>query len=147
MTDRLHLLSWNIHGVPTQLGCGRRPRIDRIAGEINRRQPEIVLLQELWCRRTLRRLREKMEYAYAAVDGPDGGCIRRSGLAAFVHRDSPWWLEGQSFTAFAEHATAWKFWEGDGVSGKGVHALQFVADRMRVTILNTPLQAEYDGVQ
>jgi endonuclease/exonuclease/phosphatase family metal-dependent hydrolase len=146
MRDRLHLISWNIHGIPTQLGCGPSGRMDRIATEIDRRKPDLVLLQEVWCRRTLDRLVAALGSRFDRVSGPGGGgLLRRSGLAAFVRRASGWKVENQEFHEFEHHANAWKIWEGDGVSGKGVQVLQLERKGSNTTVLNTHLQAEYAG--
>ena len=36
-----------------------------------------------------------------------------------------------------ESASAWRFWEADGLSRKGIHALSLVGDEQHLTVLNT----------
>jgi hypothetical protein len=48
---RLELVTFNIWGLPSWLNGATDARFSRIAGELERLQPDFVLLQEVWTRR------------------------------------------------------------------------------------------------
>jgi Endonuclease/Exonuclease/phosphatase family len=99
----LHALSWNLHGAPS--AGPMDARVGRVAAEILRRGPDVVLLQEIWFADDAQRLADALAGAYLRVaDDPQVSDtllfrvigLRRGGLLAFVARDSPWRPVGPS---------------------------------------------------
>lgn len=141
MAIRLHIVVWNLHGVPTAPRLLRRFRA--AAAEIRRRAPEVVLLQEVWRPQEAQLLRSDLP-TYAAVDPPRGGALGRAGgLLTLVSRSSGWSIAAHSFERFRDHAPAWKLWQGDGLAEKGILRVELERGDARVVLLNTHLQASY----
>ncbi|MCK6556613.1 endonuclease/exonuclease/phosphatase family protein [Candidatus Binatia bacterium] len=142
MAVELRLLSWNVHGVP---GTRDRPqRLDRVADEVLRRDPDLVLLQEVWLDPDRSRLVERLAGAYVAIDvRPQGWLGRPGGLLACVRREGMWRTCDSSFRPYRFAAARWRVWEGDGIGRKGLQRIDFDVAGERVVVLNTHLQASY----
>ena len=151
----LHALSWNLHGAPS--AGPMDARLGRIAGEILRRHPDLVVLQELWFADDARRLQDALSGHYLRVaDDPDVSDswlsnligLRRGGLQAFVARASVWRPEGPSrFERFHAGPPWWRslLAQGDGLAEKGIQSFTLVRPGVRIGIANTHLQARYAG--
>ena len=142
MATPISLVSWNLHGVP---GAPlREERMQRVATEIARRAPELVLLQEVWLPSDADRLAAGLAPAYREVPWPDMGWLfRKSGLMALLRQDSDWRLAATRFSEFRAEAPAWKLWQGDGFGDKGVQQLTLERDGLVLHVLHTHLQAAY----
>lgn len=111
--DSLSLVSWNVHALP--FDGTRARRLDNIAGEIARRAPDLVLLQEVWLEGDAARLGCRLAARYERVRGP-----LRGGLLAFVQRSSAWQVHGEaSFERYTAAAPWYRLEEFDGIAGKG----------------------------
>jgi endonuclease/exonuclease/phosphatase family metal-dependent hydrolase len=147
----LRLVSWNLHGPPTVASMDLR--LARVAHVLLEREPDLVLLQEVWFRGDAERLRRALESKYEVV--PDESTItqhllgwlagfRKSGLLIFWLKTSEWHAAPRSsFRAFTAHASSWKFWQGDGLSTKGVQWVELNRTGLRVLVFNTHLQSPY----
>jgi hypothetical protein len=69
-TGKLTAISWNVHGLPFDQSLGGR--LDNVAGEIRRRLPDVVLLQEAWIDGAAGRLECRLRGRYERVADPDG---------------------------------------------------------------------------
>ena len=152
-TGRLAVISWNVHGLPFDPSLDAR--LDRVAQEILRRRPDLVLLQETWITDAAERLDCRLRGEYRVVPDPDNvtaGWLgfyghRRGGLLALVRRDSPWQLDPAVAPRFEEfRATGpWErlLEERDAVAGKGIQGFTVGDGSRRMKVLNTHLQAQY----
>jgi endonuclease/exonuclease/phosphatase family metal-dependent hydrolase len=142
MHTALSLISWNLHGVP--FVSARRERFRRVAARVLDTAPDVVLFQEVWLHRDAGQLARDLDGSYAAVPAPIGKLpLRASGLLSFVRRNSGWTIKHSQLHRFAEKASWWRFWEGDGLGRKGVHQIHLERERANVLLLNTHLQAAY----
>jgi endonuclease/exonuclease/phosphatase family metal-dependent hydrolase len=146
----LDLISWNAHAPP--FAPRRAARLAALAAEIERRAPEVVLLQEIWFARDAAVLGARLAGSYEAVDGaPRAWSMRSGGLLAFVRRTGGWAADGGAarFEPYTAWAGRWRIWEGDGLGGKGVQVLPLVhrASGARLVTLHTHLQAQYDTIR
>jgi endonuclease/exonuclease/phosphatase family metal-dependent hydrolase len=133
----LRLVSWNVHALP--FDATRHQRLDNIAGEIARRAPDLVLLQEVWLEADAARLGCRLAAQYERVRGRRGG-----GLLAFVRRSSPWQAQGEaSFEQYIAAAPWYRLKELDGIAGKGFQGFTIGDGLRRVAVVNTHLQAQY----
>jgi endonuclease/exonuclease/phosphatase family metal-dependent hydrolase len=142
----VRLVSWNVHALP--FDATRHQRLDNIAGEIARRSPDLVLLQEVWLEDDAARLACRLNADYERV--PDAGAVkglfghRRGGLLAFVRRSSAWQVQGQaSFEEYTASAPWYRLEELDGIAGKGFQGFTVSDGMRRVAVVNTHLQAQY----
>jgi endonuclease/exonuclease/phosphatase family metal-dependent hydrolase len=144
----LDLLSWNVHGPP--FAPRRAQRLAAVAAELERRAPEVALLQEVWFAADAAALGRRLAGRYRMVDGaPRSGPMRVGGLLAFVRGDAAWRPVGDArFERYAACAARWRVWEGDGLIGKGIQVMSLVADDggHGLTILHTHVQAQYNAV-
>jgi len=142
MATAISLVSWNLHGVP---GAPRREeRMQRVAAEIARRAPDLVLLQEVWLPGDEERLVAGLAPAYRELPWPHKSWLfRESGLMALLRDGSAWRLAATRFSEFRAEAPDWKLWEGDGFGDKGVQQLTLKSDGLVLSVLNTHLQAVY----
>jgi endonuclease/exonuclease/phosphatase family metal-dependent hydrolase len=142
----LRLVSWNVHALP--FDATRHQRLDNVAGEIARRSPDLVLLQEVWLEADAARLSCRLAALYERVRDaetvlrPFG--YRRGGLLAFVRRSSAWQLHGEaSFEQYTAAAPWYRLEELDGIAGKGFQGFTVSDGIRRVAVVNTHLQAQY----
>lgn len=141
----LRLVSWNAHGAP---GAPRREeRMARISRAVAERQPDVVLLQEVWRQRDAEAVIAALEPAgYQAVEAPEASRwpVRTSGLLSFVRAAAGWRAEQVRFHEFHAEAGDWKLWEGDGFADKGALAFALGGGAVELAIWNTHLQAAYE---
>lgn len=136
-SDSLSLISWNVHALP--FDATRHQRLDNIAGELARRAPDLVLLQEVWLEDDAARLGCRLAADYERVRGPRGG-----GLLALVRHSSPWQVHGEaSFEQYSARAPWYRLEELDGIAGKGFQGFTVSDGARRVAVVNTHLQAQY----
>jgi endonuclease/exonuclease/phosphatase family metal-dependent hydrolase len=147
----LSVISWNVHGLPFDASLERR--VESIAGEIRRKRPDLVLLQEAWLEGDAERIGCSLRSEYERVADAErvrSGLLslfghRRGGLLALVRRDSPWKLDPAQpgFEEYAAAAPWYRLDELDGIAGKGVQSFAIGDGARRVMVLNTHLQAQY----
>lgn len=138
---RLRLISWNLHGPPPAPRI--IPRLRAVAREIARRAPDVVLLQELWTQVQSNLISRRLP-DYERVDPPTRGWLRTAGLMTLVSRSSAELrVVGSRFESYLAHAPAWKLWEGDGLSQKGILTVDLTRGSERLSVTNTHLQASY----
>jgi endonuclease/exonuclease/phosphatase family metal-dependent hydrolase len=135
----LTLLSWNVHGLPFHAAP---QRLRRIAGCIEERRPDLVLLQEIWVRGYLRLLSKALDDEYEAIVAPGRG-RPRGGLALLLRRAAGWGAAAVSFQRYGAAAPWLRLHEGDGISGKGILAVDLRRGGERLVAVNTHLQAQY----
>lgn len=146
----LDLLSWNVHGPP--FAPRRGARIAAVANEIERRAPELVLLQEVWFPGDADWLATRLSRRYTALDGtPRRRPLRVGGLFGLLRRDAPWVLDarGVAFEWYRAAASRWRLWEGDGAAGKGVQVVPLMHrdSGQPLVALHTHVQAQYDTIR
>ncbi|MFQ5698778.1 MAG: endonuclease/exonuclease/phosphatase family protein [Myxococcota bacterium] len=137
---RLALISWNLHGAPPASRI--IPRLRAVAREIERRSPDVVLLQEVWTRVQGRLISRRLP-GYVRIDPPIDGWLRTGGLLTLVSRASGLHVLGSHFEPYTAHAPSWKLWEGDGLAHKGMLTVDLALDSERLSVTNTHLQASY----
>jgi len=141
----LRLVSWNAHGAP---GAPRREeRMARIAHAALAREPDVVLLQEVWRQSDAELCFAAFRPAgYVSVEVPGGRewPVRTSGLLSFVRSAAGWRAERIRFHEYAAEAPDWKIWEGDGISDKGALGFTLTRDGLELAVWNTHLQAAYE---
>lgn len=148
---QVRVISWNVHGPHTV--APMEARIERIARELLRRRPAIVLLQEVWFEGDAGRFRTQLAADYENVNDPEasGGFLspllrtRKGGLLAFVRRGGPWRAAGPAkFLEYAASAPFWQLAEADGLAHKGVQLFELEGgDGRLLLVFNTHLQAQY----
>ena len=142
---KLRLVSWNVHGAP---GAPRREeRMAAVARAVAEREPDVVLLQEVWRQRDAEVFLAALGPAgYTSVEVPDGRRwpVRTAGLLSFVRSASGWRAERIRFHEFAAEAADWKLWQGDGFGDKGALGFSLARDGLALAIWNTHLQAAYE---
>jgi endonuclease/exonuclease/phosphatase family metal-dependent hydrolase len=142
----MHLISWNVHGIPFLRG--KRRRLDRIANEIAGRGPDLVLLQEVWTRGDAASIVARLgAVGYSAVGNAPVLIPRNGGLLVLVRDRSEWRARGSRFIRFTASAAIWRVWEADGLGGKGLQTveLEHAATNGTVQVVNTHLQSQYSG--
>jgi endonuclease/exonuclease/phosphatase family metal-dependent hydrolase len=146
--NTIRVISWNLHGIP--LVPSMQERLSRVAGEILQRRPHVALFQELWFDGDAALLEKMLEGGYQRVPNPDGNKkgffdwlsgFRKSGLLAFTRRDIQ--ASKIKFKSYSGASSAWRFWEGDGLAGKGVQSFAFELEGRPFVVMNTHLQAFY----
>ena len=154
-TGGLTLVSWNVHGLP--FDGTLEARIDNISGEILRRRPDLVLLQEAWTTGAAARFDCRLRGEYEAAPDAEGvraGPLalfghRRGGLLALVRRDSPWKIDPAAAPRFTEYEASGSWYrvmsERDGIAGKGFQLFAVGDGAARIAVLHTHLQAQYEG--
>jgi len=152
---RLHLLSWNVHAIP---GAPRQlERARAISASVLCRQPDVVLLQEVWPVDMAIEFVRQLSATYQRVPATDPAdqyksvlglySLRRTGLIAFVRKDSLPNAAGirSGYWKFEESASPLLFWQGDGLSDKGFQWITIQDADQEIVVLNTHLQAQYDN--
>ena len=140
---QLRLVSWNVHGTPD--APRTKERLRAIARSLAARDPDLVLLQEVWAPRDAKSFEKRLARAgYAVVELPaDGVLMRTSGLLAFVRTSAGWRASQPRFHEFRAEAPDWKVWEGDGLGDKGVQGFTLSREGLSLEVLHTHLQAAY----
>ena len=146
----LDLLSWNVHGPP--FAPRRSARLAAVAGEIEQRAPELVLLQEIWFPGDAAWLATRLARHYDVIDGaPRRWPLRTGGLLALLRRNGSWAIDGRGvrFEHYRASAGRWRVWEGDGAAGKGVQVLELShrVSAQPLVVLHTHVQAQYDTLR
>ena len=144
MTERLTLVSWNLHGIPFVEDPA--VRFARVAAHVRgiRPAPDLLLFQEVWGGTLADQLAEELP-AYVAAPEPERNWLgsRPAGLMALARRDGAWRIEESVLHEFDAYAAWWRVWEGDGLSRKGVQQLRLANGSDEVMLLHTHLQAMY----
>ncbi|HKB13078.1 MAG TPA: endonuclease/exonuclease/phosphatase family protein, partial [Vicinamibacterales bacterium] len=139
----LRVISWNVHALP--LLRGKRQRLGRIAAEIARRRPDVVLLQEVWMPRDRAALSAALQpIGYVPVDDGAVASRRRGGLLTLIAAGGGWSPRRSRFVPFTCAAPLWRVWEGDALGGKGAEIVDLQHPRAW-RIVNTHLQSQYRG--
>ena len=137
----VHVLTWNVHGIPFT-GAGKR--LPRIACVVEERRPDFVAFEEVWTRgeeSTLRRALEPLGYATYRYTH---GLLRYGGLLLFWDTSKGWSVGDAAFTRYLRAAPWWHLNEFDGLGHKG-----FLAGNARnvdgraFRIVVTHLQSQY----
>jgi endonuclease/exonuclease/phosphatase family metal-dependent hydrolase len=137
----LTLLSWNVHGLPFH---GAPARLRRIAAWIGERRPDLVLLQEVWSPAYERLLADSLAREYDASYTARRFSRRpHGGLLTLIRRDAGWRTARVSFETYGSAAPWFRLNEGDGLSGKGILAVELRRDAETLLAVNTHLQAQY----
>ncbi len=142
----LKILSWNLHGLAWPLSSDPGGRMDRVSAKIRELSPDVALLQEVWIGSHVDRLTRALQPDWIPF------CLRRrkrgpsGGLLTFVSASAGWRARAAPrFHAFTAGAPAWKIWEGDGIAGKGVLAVELERGEQHICAVNTHLQSQYPG--
>lgn len=121
--------------------------MDRVAAKIRELSPEVVLLQEVWLGSLAERLARALRPHWIPA------CVRRrtgaprGGLLTFVAAAAGWRVPATpEFYPFGASAPAWRVWEGDGLGGKGVLAVELEHGERRIFAVNTHLQSQYGRI-
>lgn len=139
--DDLAVLTWNVHGLPLH---DAPARLGRIAAWIAARQPDLVLLQEVWSGAYARALSGALAGRYEACFSPHPFTRRpRGGLMILVREASGWRAGRVRFEPFRAAAAWYRLNEGDGVAGKGMLAMEVRRGERALTVVNTHVQAQY----
>lgn len=144
--ESIRVVSWNAHALAWPIVKRRDERLERLVDRIREERVEVALLQEVWDRswRTLERAAGE-DFTVVRVQGLFGWS--RGGLVALVRNDGPWRVNPQSvhFRKYRAEASAWRFWQGDGLANKGALFFEVVhRDSGRhLALVDTHLQARY----
>jgi endonuclease/exonuclease/phosphatase family metal-dependent hydrolase len=143
---RLKVLSWNLHGLAWPLSKDPGGRMDRVSSKVRELRPDLILLQEVWLSSLVDRLSRALQPDWIPI------CIKRrrggpkGGLLAFASASEGWLpCSPPQFHAFVASAPVWKIWEGDGIGGKGILAVELERGEQRIFAFNTHLQSQYSG--
>jgi endonuclease/exonuclease/phosphatase family metal-dependent hydrolase len=142
----LKVLSWNLHGLAWPLSIDPGGRMDRVSAKIRELSPQLVLLQEVWLGSLADRLTDALHPDWIPICVKRRGGRPSGGLLAFIGASAGWRMHAApQFQAFAASAPVWKIWEGDGIGGKGVLAVELERGEQRICAVNTHLQSQYPG--
>jgi len=143
----LKLLSWNLHGLALPLSKDPIGRMNRVAAKVRELSPDVVLLQEVWMASHVERLVNGLRSDWIPASVKRRGGAPRGGLLTLVRESAGWCIRSApEFRAFTASAPVWKIWEGDGLGGKGVLAVELERGEQRICALNTHLQSQYSGI-
>src|SRR6516225_6616714 len=125
MRRELSVLSWNLHGLPWFLGPHHAERLRRVTAKTLELSPDIVTFQEVWLKSDEQpMIRDLKARGYSVMESPAGRLgLQESGLLTCVHAGTGWRIETGWRERFFASAAAIKFWEGDGLSQKGMQLL------------------------
>ena len=142
---RLSVMSMNVHGLPWPITRDPEGRMAAIAGEIERRQPDVVFLQEVWSSAMLGVITSHIQPPYQVLFasgrvGPKGGLV-------ILLKKADGWVVSQTpdFEAYRKKAPKWKVWQGDGIAGKGFLTVKLDVWGRKIFIVDTHLQSQYGG--
>jgi endonuclease/exonuclease/phosphatase family metal-dependent hydrolase len=152
--EQLHVISWNLHGVPTV--APMETRLARVAEQISLRGPDLVLFQEVWFEGDARTLDSLLGPGYSRVE--DSWAVnlsllsalsgfRRGGLLTYVRKeDAGGWKASRSEFRRFDRSPPWyhrPFDEGDGLSAKGIQYFRLERSGDQLIVFNTHLQSQY----
>ena len=152
----IHVITWNLHGSPDTAPMSNR--LARVAKELIRRLPDLIVLQEIWFDGDKQSLQAALHDDYDLIsDAPTvhSGFLsavaghRNGGLLTFLSHKSSWKTIGgdaalpSTFHEYQASASAWRISEGDGLGHKGFQRFELERDGTRLTIYNTHLQSQY----
>jgi len=139
---QLKVISWNLHGVPF-VTKDKPGRFERARKKIAELKPDLVFLQEVWVGTDSDRLAHLLApeldpiFLLTPSNRPAGG------LVIFV-RSGRWHTEGvPEFQEFGASGPIWKFWEGDGLGGKGFLTIYINDGTHRIRLIDTHVQSQY----
>jgi|HubBroStandDraft_1064217.scaffolds.fasta_scaffold24125_4 endonuclease/exonuclease/phosphatase family metal-dependent hydrolase len=142
----LKVLSWNLHGLAWPLSRDPGGRMDRVSAKVRELSPDVVLLQEVWLGSHADRLSTALQPDWTPICSKRRGGGPRGGLLTYVRASAGWQaIVPPEFQAFGVSAPVWKIWEGDGLGGKGVLAVDLERGEQRICAVNTHLQSQYSG--
>ncbi|HUO06459.1 MAG TPA: endonuclease/exonuclease/phosphatase family protein [Candidatus Binataceae bacterium] len=142
----LTMLSWNIHGLPWPLSKDPAGRIDRVCAKIRELSPEIIAMQEAWRAPVAERVAAALKPEWVPFSITNSSGHPRGGLSLFIRARNEWKATGTpAFHPYETSAPVWKFWQGDGLSDKGVLVLEVERNGTRMFVIDTHLQAQYRG--
>ncbi len=140
----IRLITWNLHGLPAPARSNSAAKLHAAASEACRRKPDVIFFQEVWLESyAVEVARVCAGAGYSAVLPGLGGRML-GGLLTF-YDSRAWSEESREFIEYRDHAPAWRLWEADGISHKGllrVH-LKHRQTAFDASFVNTHLQAEY----
>ena len=126
-------------------------RLTCVTGEIMLRDPHLVAFQEVWFEGDADMLERMLGNRFRRI--PDasgheaGGLMKRltgyrpGGLLSFTRQDV---VAGEAtFSSFRDAASAWLFWQGDGMAQKGFQSFPVRHEGRTFVVINTHLQAFY----
>ena len=142
----LKVLSWNLHGLAWPLSKDPAGRMGRVSSKLRELRPDFILLQEVWLGSLVDRLSQALQPDWIPI------CIKRrsggpkGGLLVFACASEGWLsCSSPQFHAFTASAPIWKIWEGDGIGGKGILAVELKRGGQRIFAVDTHLQSQYSG--
>lgn len=113
-----------------------------VADEIEGRKPDLVFLQEVWSSAMLDGItchtKSYQPFFVPGAVGPKGGLV-------ILLRETGGWSVSRDldFQAYRSSAPAWKFWQGDGLGGKGFLITRFDRRGRQIFTVDTHLQSQY----
>jgi hypothetical protein len=121
-------------------------RIERVARLLLSREPgpDLILLQEVWFEKDAKHIEKALGGTYERIRDSEvvtshlgwAFGFRRGGLLAFLNGRSRWKVPDTSlFKEYAAHAPKWRFWQGDGLSGKGIQRFDLQQPGCRVVVV------------
>jgi endonuclease/exonuclease/phosphatase family metal-dependent hydrolase len=120
--------------------------MDRVGAKVRELSPDVVLLQEVWLGSHVDRLTFALQPDWTPIVMKRRGSGPVGGLLTVVKSSAGWRaISAPEFHAFAASAPTWKIWEGDGLGGKGVLAVDLERGGQRILAVNTHLQSQYSG--
>jgi endonuclease/exonuclease/phosphatase family metal-dependent hydrolase len=145
--QRLTVMSMNVHGLPWPITRDPKARMAAIAGEIERRKPtpDLVFLQEVWSSSMLDGITSHLNSPYKPLFA-SGGVGPKGGLVILLREADGWTVSHDpDFQAYRSSAPAWKFWQGDGLAGKGLFTVELDGPDRQIVVVDTHLQSQYPG--
>jgi endonuclease/exonuclease/phosphatase family metal-dependent hydrolase len=143
---QLKVLSWNLHGLAWPLSKDPGGRMDRVSAKVRDLSPDIVLLQEVWLGSHVDRLVLPLQPDWTPIVMKRRSSRPVGGLLTLIKSSAGWRaLSAPEFHAFAASAPIWRIWEGDGLGGKGVLAVDLERGGQHIIAVNTHLQSQYSG--
>jgi endonuclease/exonuclease/phosphatase family metal-dependent hydrolase len=146
MKREIRILSWNLHDLPWFLGPHHSRRLRHVTKRALELSPDIITFQEVWLRGDQQPMVQELTTAgYDVVESPSGHLgLKESGLLTCVATNSRWAIDTRWRERFAASAPAVTFWEGDGLSHKGMHILRLHhPEQGKMVLINTHLQSQY----
>jgi len=139
----VHLVSWNVHG--PVLKHSRIVRMHAVVDEVRRRDPDFILLQEVWFRSDAALFAHAFEpLGYVRIEKKSHWPHHLSGLLIFVSTKRGWSVEnGYDFQQYHRHAAWWRVWEADGLGRKGILRQNVKKGDTRLAVIVTHTQAQY----